>query len=157
MRDVEQTPLPGVGLRLDIKTAAGELLGVIVHHGGDRDLLIFDREDPDKCAMTLRLDDEDARALAEMLGASSVTSSSLEARQEIAGMVVDWLRVGGHADAAEVSRLADTSPDVTVVAVLHEGHPTPVGTGPLRFERGDTLVVVGTPREIDALAAVAEG
>lgn len=157
MRDVEQTQLPGVGLRLDVKTVAGDLLGVIVHHGGDRDLLVFDQKDPDRCAMTLRLHDEDARALAEMLGASSVTSSSLEARQEIAGMVVDWLRVGPHADAPEVSRLADTSEDVTVVAVLHEGQPTPVGTGPLTFERGDILVVVGAPDAIDDLAAVAEG
>lgn len=157
MREVEQTRLPGVGLRLDVKTAAGALLGVIVHHGGDRDLLVFDREDPDRCAMTLRLDEEDARALAEMLGASSVTSSLLQARQEVAGLVVDWIRVGPQADVASINRRAVEDPDLTVVAVLHEGHPHPVGSAPLQLQPGDTLVVVGTAQAIDELSDAAEG
>ncbi|MGH2814647.1 MAG: TrkA C-terminal domain-containing protein [Actinomycetota bacterium] len=45
--DIQETNLPGVGLRHDFTTRAGRQLGVVTHRTGRRDLLVYDREDPD--------------------------------------------------------------------------------------------------------------
>lgn len=66
--EVRSTPLPGVGEREEFTTADGECLGVVRHRGGDRELIVFSREDPDECRVALRLRGEDARRLANLLG-----------------------------------------------------------------------------------------
>ena len=71
--DIQETNLPGVGLRHDFTTRAGRQLGVVTHRTGRRDLLVYDRDDPDACSTLLRLDPDDTRTLAELLGASSVS------------------------------------------------------------------------------------
>lgn len=49
-------------------------LGVVRHRDGDRELLVFSREDPDACAVSLRLRGEDARLLALLLGEGPTVS-----------------------------------------------------------------------------------
>ena len=66
--EVRSTALPGVGDRHEFSTADGKQLGVVRHRDGDRELLVFSREDPDACAVSLRLRGEDARLLALLLG-----------------------------------------------------------------------------------------
>jgi TrkA domain protein len=68
-RDVRSTHLPGIGDRHEFTTSAGDSLGVVRHRGGDRELLVFSSRDPDDCRVALRLDGEEARRLAAMLGA----------------------------------------------------------------------------------------
>lgn len=64
---VRSTDLPGVGARREFKTADGECVGVIAHRGGDHELIVFDRKDPDACRLSLRLGAGDARRLARLL------------------------------------------------------------------------------------------
>ena len=71
-RDVDVTPLPGVGERYEFTTAAGEHVGVVRHRDSDRELIVFSREDPDACRLALRLSGPDARALAWLLGEGDV-------------------------------------------------------------------------------------
>ena len=47
--EVEETPLPGIGLRHDLVVRAGQRLGVVSQVNGDRELVLYDREDPDAC------------------------------------------------------------------------------------------------------------
>jgi TrkA domain protein len=67
--DVNETPLPGVGLRYDFTTRSGRQIGVVSHRSGRRDLLVYDRGDPDTCQEVIQLTAEEADALAEILGA----------------------------------------------------------------------------------------
>jgi TrkA domain protein len=62
MRRIEETNR-GCAVRHDLVTIAGCHIGVISYQSGDRDLLIYDRDDPDRCAQTIRLGEEDSRAL----------------------------------------------------------------------------------------------
>ncbi len=66
--DVRSTHLPGVGDRHEFTTAEGEALGVVRHRDGDREVIVFSRDDPDACRLSLRLSGEDARLLAALLG-----------------------------------------------------------------------------------------
>ena len=47
MSDVNETPLPGLGVRYDFVTSAGNRIGVVHHRTGRRDLLVYERGDPD--------------------------------------------------------------------------------------------------------------
>ena len=40
MADVTETPLPGVGVRYEFTTEADERVGVIVHRGGRREVVV---------------------------------------------------------------------------------------------------------------------
>jgi hypothetical protein len=44
---VEQTPLPGVGIRYDFCTAAGRQVGVLVRRDGNADLIVYAADDPE--------------------------------------------------------------------------------------------------------------
>ena len=53
--DLEETKLPGVGLRHDFTTARGRRIGVISTRGGERELLVYSQDDPDACHAVVKL------------------------------------------------------------------------------------------------------
>ena len=143
---VEETPLPGVGVRHDFVTRRGDRLGMITHRDGHRELLIYDRNDPDACRETLRLEEDDVRTLSEMLGGSEVTEHVADL-QQVEGLTIDWVKVqDGSRCSGRTLRDLGLRSDISasIVAVLRgdESLPAP----PLDFElrAGDTAVVVGT-------------
>lgn len=147
MGQVEETQLPGVGVRQDFVTHSGERIGIITHRTGRRELLLYDQTDPDACRETVRLEEDDVRTLSEMLGASHVTEHLTELEQSVEGLTIDWVKVGQRSRCSGRS-LGDlglrTDIDATIVAVLRDGQAVP--TPPLDYELhdGDTAVVVGT-------------
>jgi TrkA domain protein len=55
---VEQTMLPGIGVRHDLVTSSGRTIGVVSHRSGRRDLLLYDVDDPDASATSVPLTDD---------------------------------------------------------------------------------------------------
>lgn len=144
---VEETKLPGVGVRHDFVTNGGNRIGMITHRSGRRELLIYDRDDPDSCRETLRLEEDDVHTLNDMLGGSDITEHLSELEQSVEGLTIDWVRVVGSS-ACSGCTISDvgfgTDVSASVVAVLRDGRSIPAP--PLDFElrAGDTAVVVGT-------------
>jgi TrkA domain protein len=91
--DVNETPLPGVGLRYDFTTRSGRQVGVVSHRSGRRDLLVYDRKDPDACTEVVQLTEEEADTLAETLGAARIAGRLAELQQRIEGLAIDWLDI----------------------------------------------------------------
>jgi TrkA domain protein len=58
--DILETALPGVGLRHEFTTRDGHQRGVVSYRTGRRDLLLYDRDDPDACQEVIRLTDDEA-------------------------------------------------------------------------------------------------
>ena len=79
MPDVDETRLPGVGIRHDFLTEEGKRVGVISHFSGRRSLLLYDSDDPDSCRDTVELNEDDVRVLADILGASRRHRASRQA------------------------------------------------------------------------------
>ena len=94
--DIEETNLPGVGVRHDFTTRAGRQLGVVTHRTGRRDLLVYDRADPDACQEVIQLTDEEADTLADLLGAARLTGRLAALTQQVAAAGA----VGDHAELA---------------------------------------------------------
>ncbi len=151
MPEIEETSLPGVGLRLDFTAEDGSRIGVVHHRTGRRDLFVCTAEDPDVAVVSLNLSDEDSHALSEALGGSTVIENLMDLQQRIEGLAIDWLTVDEgtpYAGKTIGDARIRTRTGVSVVAVIRgdQGHPAP---GPdFRVEAADTLVVVGTTEGI---------
>jgi TrkA domain protein len=153
--DIEQTDLPGIGTRYDFATRAGDRVGVLVHRTGRRELLLYDRGDPDACRSTVPLEEADARTLSELLGGPRLLEHLDEVRQQVEGLTIEWLRVDRTAPLAS-STLADaaihTDTGVSIVAIVR-GDAVIVSPGATeRLEPDDLVVAVGTAEGVEHVA-----
>ena len=152
--DIQETNLPGVGLRHDFTTRAGRQLGVVTHRTGRRDLLVYDRNDPDACQEVIQLTDDEADALAEMLGANRLVEH-LAGLQRIEGLAIDWLPIrpgSPYAGRAIADTQARSRTGTSIVAILRGDGAVPAPAPDAVLEPGDTLVVVGTAQGIKELS-----
>jgi TrkA domain protein len=152
--DIQETNLPGVGLRHDFTTRAGRQLGVVTHRTGRRDLLVYDRDDPDACQEVIQLTDEEADALAELLGAARLVEH-LAGLQRIEGLAIDWLPIrpgSPYAGRAIADTQARSRTGTSIVAILRDDRAIPAPTPDAGLEPDDTLVVVGTAKGIKELS-----
>lgn len=146
MPDVEETLLPGVGVRHEFTTTGGERLALLTHRSGRREIAVFDRDDPDACRTVLHLSIDDTRTLGELLGTSQVSEAVLGA-QQIEGLALDWLTVaaGSRYDGASIADGAFRSQTgASIVAIVRRGSTIPAPEPATTFEAGDVLVAVGT-------------
>jgi TrkA domain protein len=158
--DIQETALPGVGLRHEFATRAGRQLGVVSYRTGRRDLLLYDPDDPDACQEVVRLTQDEADALAGLLGAARLTGRLAELQQQIQGLAISWLTIQESSPYAS-GTIADTQArsrtGVSIVAVLRDQTAFPAPTPDFGFQAGDTAVVVGTPAGVRALATLLGG
>jgi TrkA domain protein len=160
MTRITETRLPGVGIQHEFVTAAGQRLGIITHHSGRRELIICAASDPDVCQDVVRLDEDDVRALADILGQSQVVEAVQETHLRMQGLTLDWLPVVASAPCARCSlhtvEHQDDSP-ATIVAVVRDGKTIAAPPSTFILEPGDTALVVGTPEGLKALARLLQG
>ena len=157
---VEETPLPGIGLRHDFVTAAGRRVGVVSHRDGRRELVIYDDRDPDACLAQVRLIAEEADALAEILGATRVIERLAALRQQVEGLVSEEvpIRPGSPYDGRPLGDTrARTRTGASIVAVIRGGEVLASPGPDFRFVGRDVVVVVGTAEGTAAVADILTG
>lgn len=157
MPKIEETPLPGVGMRHDFTAEDGSRIGVVHHRTGRRELFFCSAEDPDAVTHSLNLSDDDSHALSEALGGSSVIENLSSLQQQVEGLAIDWLRVDEDTPYAGKS-IGDarirTRTGVSVVAVIRGDQAYPAPGPEFHIEAHDTLVVVGTPEGIKSVTEI---
>jgi TrkA domain protein len=153
--EIQQTALPGVGLRHEFTTSDGRQLGVVSYRTGRRELLLYDPNDPDACLDVIRLTPEEADALADLLGAARLAGRLAQLQQQVEGLAISWLTIHGGSPYAR-GTIADTQArsrtGVSIVAVLRDQTAYAAPTPDFGFQPGDTVLVVGTPSGVKALA-----
>ncbi|MGH3749959.1 MAG: cation:proton antiporter regulatory subunit, partial [Micromonosporaceae bacterium] len=140
-----------------ITTQRGRKLGVISHRTGRRDLLIYDRDDPDTCAQTVTMNDEEADALAELLGTHRIVERLAELDRQIQGLVTEQIPITADSPYAEKTlgdTRARTRTGASIVAVVRNGQVHASPRPDFRFEQGDVVVVVGTDEGSAAVADI---
>ncbi len=159
MADVTETQLPGVGVRHDFVTKDGSRIGVLWHRTGRRELLLYDRADPDACRTVINLDADDTRTLAELLGSSRVSEALGAVQQQVHGLAIDWVTVpaGSAVDGAALGDTAvRTRTGASIVAVIREGATVPSPGPEFVLAGGDVTVAVGTPEGLEKLHGLLE-
>ena len=156
MGSIDETHLPDVGVRHDFATARGDHLGVLNKLSGERELLVYDRADPDACERAIRLDESEADRLAQLLGTSHITQSLGAVRKAVGHLLVEWLPIDSSSPYAGRTIGATqlrTRTGVSIIAVLHQDGATPSPGPEQPLLLGDTLLVVGTPDGVRAAEA----
>jgi TrkA domain protein len=160
MTRIEETRLPGVGMLHSFVTKPGRRVGVLAHHSGYRELLVYDEQDPDACRISIRLDEDDSHTLAELLGAAQFAAHIAELQQSAEGLTIDWLPVQ-HSSACAGQEIGRTRlrerTGVSIVAVVRGEQTVPAPGPEFRLEAGDTAVVVGTGEGIQRAVELLQG
>ena len=152
MADVRRVKLPGVGVLHTFVTDDGGKCGVITHRSGHSDLITFsdDADGADVKKVSLRLSEDEAHTLAELLGGTRITES-LSALDQIPGLSIDWFTVE-YDDHIAGQPLGDLGAKgvvgLTVVAVVRGDAANPAPSGDFKVFPGDTLVVAGSPEKV---------
>lgn len=154
--DVERTTLPGIGLRHTFTSERGRRVAVISHRSGRRDLVIYDRADPDSATETVSLSRAEADGLAELLATSRVEERLAELGRQVEGLTSEQIPImpGSPYDGRALGDThARSRTGASIVAVVRTGAVIASPRPDFRFTGGDVVVVVGTA---DGTVAVAE-
>lgn len=158
--EVFETRLPGIGIRYEFTSSNNDHLGVLVRRDGRRDLVLYDRDDPDSSSMSLVLNAEETAVLVEMLGGSKVTERVGDLRHEVEGLSIEWVTMpasGGLTGHTIGDGSIRTATGASVVAVIRGDTSVP-GPGPtFMLEPGDVALVTGSVEGVQAAARLLAG
>jgi TrkA domain protein len=159
--DVKEVLLPGVGLRYEFENRDGDGIGVVARRTGDFEIVVYPKDDPDQAQQVFRLTEDEAEALAQILGAPRIAERFADLTREVpglrAGQVV--IRPGGpFVDRPLGDTRARTRTGASIVAIVR-GDEVIASPGPSEIlGADDVLVVIGTDDGITGIEdIVAQG
>lgn len=155
--DIQETQLPGIGLRYELSTGSRGRLSIIVRRDGRFEIGVYDDpRDPDRCRPAIDLEAAEASALASILGAPRIIDSLAEL-EALDGLRTEQIRLeaGSPFDGAALGDTqARTRTGASIVAIVRAGTAIPSPTPSVGLRGGDVLVVVGTPEGLTAVRAL---
>ncbi|RCG26868.1 potassium transporter TrkA [Sphaerisporangium album] len=155
--EIEQTALPGIGLKHEFTTQSGRRIAVVSHRSGRRDVVIYDKHDPDRACEAVQLNDEEADALVELLGAPRIVQRLNALHREVEGLVsVQLLIAEGspYAGRPMGETRARTRTGASIVAVVRGGQVHASPAPDFGLMAGDVVVVVGSPESTAAVGDI---
>jgi TrkA domain protein len=153
--DVTEVKLPGVGLRYEFDMAQGDRLGVVARRSGDFEIVLYSRDDPDQATPVFRLTEDEAEALAQILGAPRIAEAFADLTREVPGLRAGRVEIRAGSSPYVDRPLGDTKArtrtGASIVAIVRDEEVL-ASPGPEEILRaGDVLVVIGTD---DGIAGV---
>ncbi|MFS0724681.1 cation:proton antiporter regulatory subunit [Paenibacillus sp. 1P07SE] len=147
---MNKSSLPGVGKRISCITKDNQMMAIIAHHTGKRELYFFEDADDDEAAFTMSLSSEETREIgAQLLGTTMEVEQSdkLERLHILRKQVVmEWIEI--HAGSPfvdknfeEIQKLLPE--DVSIVGII-QSENFQVNPGcELMLRDGDIVMAVG--------------
>lgn len=155
--DVKEVLLPGVGLRFEFDTRTGDRIGVVARRTGEFEMVVYPKEDPDQAREVFRLSEEEAEALAQILGAPRIAERFADLTREVPGLDAGQVRI--REGSPFVGRplgetRARTRTGASIVAIVRDDEVL-ASPGPAELLRaGDVLVVIGTADGISGVSTI---
>ncbi len=149
--DVKEVLLPGVGLRYEFTGHKGDRIGVIARRSGDFDIVVYARDDPDEARPVLHLSDEEAEAVAQILGAPRIAERFTELAREIPGLETGQIHIlagspfVGHPLGDTHAR---TRTGASIVAIVRNDEVLASPGPDEMLHAQDVLIVIGTDEGI---------
>ena len=152
--EVKEVLLPGVGLRYEFENHDGDRIGVVARRTGDFEVVLYAAADPDQARAVFRLTEEEADALAQILGAPRIVESYADLTKEVPGLSAGQVAIregSRYAGRLLGDTKARTRTGASIVAIVRDEQVL-ASPGPDEELRAhDVLVVIGTA---DGIAAV---
>jgi len=149
--EVAEQSLPGIGHRYELRGAEGEVVTVVIHHSGRRDVYLGTDADEDPQA-SVSLDDSQARTLGAILGGAYFKPAVVEEIEAVVGgLLIDWVTIRPDSPGAgrTISELEIRRRTGMTVAAILRDHDAMVAPEPDEALRpGDRLVVLGRPEDL---------
>jgi TrkA domain protein len=152
--DLEETLLPGVGVRYELRTRAGQVLGIVVARDGGAEVAVYDRRDPDRARGMFRLNPEEVDAVAEVLGAPRLTQRFADLSREVPGLQSARfpIRPGSPFDGRTLGDTrARTLTGCSIVAIVRGADVVPSPSPADGLLAGDVLVAIGSGTGLEQL------
>ncbi|MFM9373021.1 cation:proton antiporter regulatory subunit [Streptomyces sp. Da 82-17] len=158
--DVTEVLLPGVGLRYEFTNHEGERVGIVAGRTGDFELVVYEGGDPDEARPVVRLNNEEADAVAEILGAPRIAERFADLTKEVPGLLSGQVEVragGPYVDEPLGSTRARTRTGASIVAIVRGDDLIASPTPDRVLRAGDVLVVIGTREGITGVEQIIRG
>jgi TrkA domain protein len=145
--ELEETLLPGVGVRYELRTRSGQVLAIVVQRDGGAEAAVYDRRDPDRAAGVVRLDPEEVDAVAEVFGAPRLTQRFADLSREVPGLESGRFPIGPDSPFAGRplgDTRARTLTGCSIVAIVRDTDVVPSPAPADLLQPGDVLVAIGS-------------
>jgi TrkA domain protein len=153
MATIRESDLPGIGHKFQVETRTGDVLVIVVHDTGARELYHLAADDPDTILSRVALDDAEARQVAGIIGGLTYQPKALETVEiALQDILIEWYQVEPAHAAADRS-IGDLrvrrQTGATIVAIIEPDRTPRINPGPEQVvHAGATLVVVGSREQI---------
>lgn len=151
--NIRESDLPGIGRKYHVETRAGDKMVVIIHDDGRREVYHFHHQDPEESLSMVTMDDDEARAIAAIIGGMHYTPRALESIDvALDDLTIEWVKLEAGSDYAG-KRIGDLhvrrETGATIIAVVGPNNQQQINPGPEYTLRAEsTLIVVGERRQI---------
>lgn len=159
--DLQETRLPGIGIKYVLRLDGGARLTLIQHNDGLREIYYFARGHDDEPRAVIRLDDDEARSLGALLGGAYERPKIVDDLEMALGeLLIEWVPVPDTSPLigktlAEAALRQRTH--ITIIAILREPEPVTGAQPNDVIQRGDTLVTVGKAGDYRQFRRLLEG
>jgi len=158
--DVEETPLPGIGVRRELVLESGRRVGIVIHRDGQTELIVSKLDDPDASLASIPLSLQEAATLGSLLGGPQLVAQLSEEHRALPGIKTRQLPITKESPFAEKTLGATqlrSRTGASIVAIVREGDVLPSPGPAENLQPGDVLIVVGTVGGLAAAAAILNG
>lgn len=145
--NIEETPLPGIGVRRELQLTTGRRVGVVTHRDGRTELILSRADDPDACAASIPLTADEAAGLGQLLGSAQLIAQLSAEQENVSGISTHQILIrkgSAFAGRALGETQMRTRSGTSIVALLRDddviASPRPDET----LHVGDLVVIVGT-------------
>jgi TrkA domain protein len=156
MSTIRETSLPGVGRKFQVETRSGDLLVIVIHDDGTRELYHFTRKDPDRVASVVTLADSEARQIAGIIGGLTYVPKSLPSAEIVLDdLLLEWYTIEpGSACIGRTIRdlQVRTATGASIVSIIEPDRIKRINPeADTVLNQGATLILAGDRRTIAAL------
>ncbi len=151
--------LPGIGVCQEVGLRNGRRIGIVTRRNGQRELVLYD-EEGDGAADTIAMSDDEANAIAEILGAPQLTVRLAMLQRQADELIVEQLPIppdSPFGDRPLGDTQARTRTGASIVAILRHGAALPSPAPDFVLHTGDLVVTVGTQDAVDQVARILDG
>ncbi|GHH29573.1 cation:proton antiporter regulatory subunit [Streptomyces lanatus] len=149
-----------LGLGYEFTNHEGDRVGIVAAWTGDFDLVVYAGGDPDEARPVVRLNNEEADTVAEILGAPRITERFADLTKEVPGLVSGQVEVrtsSPFADQPLGQTRARSRTGASIVAIVRGEDVIASPTPDHVLQAGDVLVVIGTHEGITGVEQIVQG